>query len=75
MWEPMREIASASPAVISGDAAVRAARRTLEAMSLLIVAYGKAESMDRDPHNRYGELRGYWGQFLDSLMGKVKNVT
>ncbi len=39
-----------------------------------IVAYGKAESMDEEPRERYGELRGFWGHFLDSLMGKVKNV-
>ncbi|MGH7136553.1 MAG: hypothetical protein ACREHD_12495 [Pirellulales bacterium] len=27
-----------------------------------------------DPHEQYGDLRSYWGQFLDSLMGKVKDV-
>ena len=40
----------------------------------MLVAYGKAESMNENPHEQYGELRSYWGMFLDSLMGKVKDV-
>jgi hypothetical protein len=40
----------------------------------MVIAYGRAESQDDNPHERYMELRNYWGQFLDSLMGKVKNV-
>jgi hypothetical protein len=27
-----------------------------------------------EPRERYGDLRMYWGLFLDSLMSKVKNV-
>ena len=40
----------------------------------MLIAYGKSESMDADPRESYGDLRMYWGQFLDSLMSKVKNV-
>lgn len=74
MWDPIRSIAQSAPGSVSGDEAVRTARRTLEALTLLVIAYGKAESMDDDPREQYGDLRMFWGQFLDSLMGKVKNV-
>lgn len=74
LWEPIREIAQQDPGTVSGDQAVRAARRTLEALSLLVVAYGKAESMDEHPREKYMDLRNYWGQFLETLMGKVKDV-
>jgi hypothetical protein len=74
MWEPIRSIAQRTPGGVSGDEAVRAAKRTIEALTLLLIAYGKAESMDENPRERYGDLRSYWGQFADSLMGKVKDV-
>jgi hypothetical protein len=74
LWEPIREIAQQDPGTVSGEQAVRAARRTLEALSLLVVAYGKAESMDENPREKYMDLRNYWGQFLETLMGKVKDV-
>ncbi len=74
MWEPIEEIAKREAGSVSGAEAVRAARRTVEALTLMLIAYGKAESMDGDPRERYGELRMFWGQFLDSLMSKVKNV-
>lgn len=73
LWEPIKEIAEQDPGTVSGEQAVRAARRTVEALTLLIAAYAKAESMDQDP-NQYKDLRNYWGQFLDTLMGKIKNV-
>jgi hypothetical protein len=74
MWKPIQDIARLSPGEISGDEAVRVARRTTEALTLLLIAYGKAESMHETPHEQYGDLRGFWGQFLDTLMKKVKNV-
>lgn len=74
LWEPVNEIAQRSAGAISPEQAVQAAKRTIEALTLLLIAYGKAESMHEDPQERYGELRSYWGQFLDSLMGKVKNI-
>jgi len=74
LWEPIRQIASQEPGTISGAEAAQAARRTIEALTLLIIAYGKAESMHGNPRDQYGDLRAYWGQFLDSLMGKVKDV-
>lgn len=74
MWEPLRSIATALPGSISGDEAAKAARRSIEALTLLIIAYGKAESMDENPREHFTELRNHWGTFTDSLMGKVKDV-
>ncbi len=74
LWEPIKEIAELDPGVVSREQAVRTARRTIEALSLLLVAYGKAESMDQDPNEHFTDLRNYWGQFLESLLGKVKDV-
>lgn len=74
LWEPIKEIAELDPSLVSGEQAVTTARRTIEALSLLIVAYGKAESMDENPSEHFGDLRMFWGQFLDTLLGKVKDV-
>ena len=67
-------MASSNPSEVSGGDAVKIARRTQEALTLMIAAYAKAESMHENPHDQYGELLSYWGQFLDSLLGKIKNV-
>ena len=73
LWQPIREIADAPAGSISGDDATSAARRTIEALTLLIVAYAKAESMNVDP-DEYAGLRHDWGRFLRTLMGKIKDV-
>lgn len=74
MWEPLKAISQRDPGTVSGEEAVKAARRSIEAMSLLLVAYGKAESMHPNPVEQYGDLTQYWGQFLGTLLNKVKNV-
>lgn len=74
MWEPIKSIAQRDAGSVSGAEAVQTARRTLEALTLLVIAYGKAESMHPSPTQQYSELVMYWGQFLDTLMGKVKDV-
>lgn len=74
MWEPIKAISERDPGTVSGDEAVRTARRTIEALTLLLIAYGKAESMHPNPAEQYEDLTTYWGQFLATLLGKVKNV-
>ncbi|MBG1252222.1 ATP-binding protein [Burkholderia pseudomallei] len=74
MWTPIRELAEREPGAVSGEEATRAARRALEALQLLVIAYAKAESMDPNPSERYDDLTMYWGQFLATLMNKVKDV-
>lgn len=74
MWEPIRQISDRDAGTVSGDEAVKAARRTIEALTLLLIAYGKAESMHHNPAEQYDELTQYWGQFLSTMLKKVKNV-
>lgn len=73
LWAPLSDIAHRDPGTVSGDDAVKASRRAVEGLALLIVAYGKAQSMDDQP-DKYDDLTSYWGQFVDTLMGKVKDV-
>lgn len=72
LWKPMSDLAENVEGT-TDEATARVAARAVEALSLMIVAYGKAQSMDADP-NRYEDLTSYWGQFVDTLMGKVKGV-
>lgn len=74
MWAPLRAIADSEPGARHSSDSVLTARRTIEALTLMLIAYGKAESMHENPNEQYGELRDYWGMFLDSMMGKVKDV-
>jgi hypothetical protein len=74
MWEPLKLISEREPGTVSGAEAVKAARRTIEALTLLVITYGKAESMAPNPVDSYGELTQFWGQFLSTMLTKVKNV-
>jgi hypothetical protein len=74
LFQPIKAISEQEPGTVSSVEAVKTARRTREALTLLLMAYGKAESMNENPRDAYGELRNYWGTFLDSLMGDVKEV-
>lgn len=73
MWEPLKSIAESDAGIVTGEEAVKACRRTIEALTLLLISFGKAESMDDNPE-RYSDLTTYWGQFLDTLMSRVKGV-
>jgi hypothetical protein len=74
MWEPIKQISERDVGTVSGEEAVKAARRTIEALTLLLISYGKAESMHPTPVDQYAELTQYWGQFLSTMLHKVKNV-
>jgi hypothetical protein len=74
LYGPIRSIAEQEPGTVSGVEAVDTARRTRVALTVLLAAYGKAESMHNDPLQQYGELRNFWGTFLDSMMSDVKDV-
>lgn len=73
MWKPLSEIAEKDAGSVNGTDAVHTARRAVEGLTLMIAAYAKAQSMDQDPH-QYDDLTAYWGQFVDTLMGKIKGV-
>jgi hypothetical protein len=74
LWAPLSDIAQRDPGSVSGDDAIKTARRAVEGLALMVVAYGKAQSMDEQPAEKYDDLTAYWGQFIDTLMGKVKDV-
>lgn len=40
-------------------------------LDLLILAYAKAESMDTEPEEKYGDLRSHWGMFLYNMIQKL----
>lgn len=74
IWQPLSEIGKSDPGAVSGDDAVRTARRAVEGLALMVAAYGKAISLMDQP-DQYDDLTGFWGQFVDTLMGKVKDIT
>jgi hypothetical protein len=74
MWEPIKQIAERDAGTVSGEEAVKTARRTIEALTLLLISYGKAESMHPTPTDQYADLTQFWGQFLATMLHKVKNV-
>ncbi|RLK59601.1 histidine kinase/DNA gyrase B/HSP90-like ATPase [Actinokineospora cianjurensis] len=72
MYQPLRALSKGEPASVKDGTA--AARRAVEAMTLLIVAYARAESMCDDPNGTYGDLRQWWGSFTDKFLAKIKDV-
>lgn len=73
IWKPLSEIAGTVAENLSGDDAVKTARRAVEGLALMVVAYGKAQSMTNDP-TEYDELTSDWGKFLETLMDKIRDV-
>lgn len=74
MYTPVRNLSQQDPDTVIGEDAVAVARRAAEAITLLFIAYAKAESMHETPDEQYNELRGWWGNFANYLLGKVKDV-
>ena len=73
LWQPLTQIAYMDAGAVSGDDAVRASRRAVEGLTLMVIAYGKAMSMSTNP-NEFDDFTADWGRFIDTLMGKVKDV-
>ncbi|MGO4876557.1 ATP-binding protein [Pedobacter psychrotolerans] len=74
MWEPVKSISERDVSTVTAEEAVVACKRTIEALTLLLISYGKAESMEEDPDGKYRDLTNFWGTYLNTMMGKVKNV-
>jgi hypothetical protein len=72
MYQPLRAISRGESTSVKGAPA--AAKRAVEAVTLLLVAYAKAESMCDEPTESYGELRQWWGNFTDRFLAKIKDV-
>lgn len=73
LWAPLKKAAEAADGTYPEEI-VELASRGVEALTLLVLAYGKAESMQTNPHELYDELRDYWGMFLNQFMSKVRDV-
>lgn len=73
LWQPLQDISERDPGAVNGDDAVKAARRAVEGLALMVIAYGKAQSMSANPQG-YDDLTADWGKFVDTLMGKIKGV-
>ncbi len=73
LWEPLKSIAERDAGSISSEEAACTAHQATESLRLMIIAYAKAQSMNEDP-DAYTDLTSYWGQFLDTFMGKAKDV-
>lgn len=68
IYDPVRDMASRPAAEVEGSEALRLLRRVEVALDALIMAYAKAENMDREPDQKYADLRSYWGQFAASYL-------
>ncbi|MFC5247362.1 ATP-binding protein [Streptomyces nigrescens] len=72
-WVPLTELVDAKPGTLGAEEIRRRAHRVLDALSLMLLAYARAEAMDPSSDARYGQLRGYWGMFLHTLMSTGKD--
>jgi hypothetical protein len=74
LWGPLKRLAEAPEGSVSPEEASEIARRGVEVLTLMVLAYGKAESMQNNPHELFDELREYWAMFLHQFIGKVKDI-
>ncbi|MFJ9693268.1 ATP-binding protein [Kitasatospora sp. NPDC101183] len=73
MYEPLRLLTD--EANQNGNPRVAGtARRAVEAITLLLVAYAKAESQHETPEEQFSELRTWWGMFTDRYLSRIKDV-
>ncbi|NQZ07001.1 MAG: ATP-binding protein [Algicola sp.] len=73
IWGVLKDLSEKNEGDVSGADAVYAARRAVEGLTLMVIAFAKAQAMDEDPE-KYEDLTAYWGQFTDTLLGKVKDI-
>ncbi|MBE4487444.1 hypothetical protein HJZ14_09715 [Vibrio parahaemolyticus] len=73
VWAELKNIADKSEGEVSGADAVQTAKQALNGLTLMLVAFAKAQAMDEDPE-KYEDLTQYWGQFMDTLLSKVKST-
>ncbi|MFE3526981.1 ATP-binding protein [Streptomyces sp. NPDC059161] len=73
MYEPLHALSKDASAA-STPSLQSTARRAIEAITLLLVAYAKAESMHDTPNDQYGQLRKQWGGFAELYLSKIKDV-
>ncbi|XVV02475.1 ATP-binding protein [Actinosynnema sp. CA-248983] len=62
VYDPIHEAIDNSVSDIEPAEAMRLLRRAEVGIMLLLMAYAKAENMDREPDMNFSELRMHWGQ-------------
>ena len=60
--------------VMSEEEVRRLARVVHVGLDLLIFAYAKAESMDANPDEKYGDLRTQWGMYLYNTLQRIGDL-
>ncbi|MFE5591173.1 ATP-binding protein [Streptomyces sp. NPDC056549] len=71
LYEPLKVLSKQQN---SSSEAPATARRAIQAITLLLVAYAKAESMHETPVDQYKELRKWWGTFTDQYLTKINHI-
>ncbi|MFC8720125.1 ATP-binding protein [Kitasatospora sp. NPDC057198] len=71
LYEPLKALSKESESLSEAPAT---ARRAVQAITLLLVAYAKAESMHETPVDQYKELRKWWGTFTDQYLTKINHI-
>lgn len=71
MYAPLRDLSRNG---VQDTHTADVARRAVEAVTLLLVAYSKAETMQEHPDDVYSDLRSWWGKYTDRFMSKIKDV-
>ncbi|MFE1319063.1 ATP-binding protein [Kitasatospora phosalacinea] len=71
LYEPLRALSKEQNGLSEVPAT---ARRAVQAITLLLVAYAKAESMHETPVDQYKELRKWWGTFTDQYLTKISHI-
>ncbi|PHJ58462.1 hypothetical protein VF14_18680 [Nostoc linckia z18] len=62
VYDPLKDLASRDSSTVTAEEAIEIAKKAEIGLDILFMAYAKAENMDLDPDERYGDLRSYWGQ-------------
>jgi hypothetical protein len=66
--DPLKALADVSPDDLDASEASRVIKRASQGITLLLLAYAKAENMHAEPDEAYEDLRDYWGTFTAGLV-------
>ncbi|MFG2956391.1 ATP-binding protein [Streptomyces sp. NPDC048291] len=67
VYNPLKKVADNGADGMAPEDMMDLARRAEEAIDLLLMAYARAEGMDRDPE-QFDQLRSHWGMFAEAFL-------
>jgi hypothetical protein len=73
VYDPLKDLASRDSSTVTAEEAIEIAKKAEIGLDILFMAYAKAENMDLDPDDRYGDLRSYWGQHAQAYTREALN--